>query len=165
MALRLQCILAFTSIAFYINSLFLFYLVVIYFLNKKRRFWITIILILLTYISALSLNSVLSLLLIMILLIWPWINNSYKTGKVLTSIIAVMVTAIILSCVDYWGKGEEFYSNFNKFINTLNLFNEHYCSIFGYNFVNFVKENLFSQYVFEFQILKIVLDFVIKIRI
>jgi len=63
------------------------------------------------------------------------------------------------------GKSNEFFSQFEKWVNNLNLLNEQYCNIYSFNLVNFFKGKLFNQYVFEFQVLKYILDLIIKTKI
>jgi hypothetical protein len=136
----------------------------IYSINKNRRFWITIILIIFTYVSALNLRSPLSFFLILILLIVPLFYNKYKNVKIFLSFIIVGVPITSFLIIELIFK-KKILANFGLAFDNLNNFNDQYCNIYGINPVNYIKNYLFNNNIIEFKILKNVLDFIIKMRI
>ncbi len=163
-ALRLQCICLFSGLPYLINSIYMFVLILMYSLNKKRRFWMSLILIIFTLISALSFNSLMSFFFIIIILIVPLIDNYYKKLKFILSLIIISIPFLILYFAQQLNRQEYLNIQFEKMINFFEIFIKNYLTYGSLNFKEFVNKTLLNQYLYEFHLMRDVLEFIIKIK-
>lgn len=161
-ALRLQTLTLFTNIPYEITCFFIFFLINIYSFNEKRRFALTIMLILLTYSASFFLSSSYLFVIILILIIVPSIPSNSRISKFIISTCLFVIPILILFIIEKFDKERLFEKFYEKLMMKVVYFNENYTVIYGFNILKFIQERLHTQYIFEYEFLRSLLDYLIK---
>lgn len=76
----------------------------------------------------------------------------------------MFIPFMILLLVDRLDKQENFNGKFEKLTGSMNEFIENYLSLSWFNLKQILNKSLFNQYLFEFEILRNLMDFIIQIK-
>jgi len=163
MGMRLQTIAMTSAIPYFIVCSFVFFLINMYSFNKHRRFYLTIILIVFCYSTSFTNNSLFNFIAIFIFIICPSITLNNKDLKMSISGILVLIPILILFLTlkfDKQGSLDKFYE---KVVLKIINFNENYLTIFKFNFLKFIQDTVHNQHIYEYDIMKYFLDYLIRL--
>jgi hypothetical protein len=142
----------------------MFFLVVMYTLNTKRRFWISFILIFFTLIAALSFNSIMCFFIILILLIVSPIDNNHKYLKISLSMLIISSPCLILYFTEKLNKHNNLNNNYQKMTNFFENFFRDYLTYGSLDVREFINKTLFNPYLYEFHLIRDLMEIIIKLK-
>lgn len=165
MGMRLQTIVVTSAVPYCIICCFNFLLINMYSFNKHRRFYLSIILVILCYSTSFTINSLFSFMAIFIFIICPSItwNNKYLKMSISSVLVVIPILVLILTQkFDKQGSLDKFYE---KVVLKIINFNENYLTLLGFNFLKFIQDTVHNQYIHEFDFHKYLLDYLIKLNL
>jgi len=106
-----------------------------------------------------------SFILIFVLIICPSITWNSKLLKFGISSILVIIPLFILLLTQKFDKQGSLDKFYEKVVLKIINFNENYLTLLGFNLLKFLQDTLHNQVIYEFEILKYLLDCLIKLDI
>ncbi len=162
-AIRIQSITIIDPISYSVACLFLFLLINTYSYNEHRRFYLTILLVVMCYLTTFTINCLYSFALIPIILICPLIPGKRRLLKFGLSSLIFMIPIIMILIIQKLDKQAALEKYYEKVVLTLITFNENYLNIFEVNVINFLQDILQNNQIYEFDLLKNILEYLINL--
>jgi len=140
---------------------FIYLLVNMYSFNEKRKFYLTIILVIFCYSTAFKMYSLFNFILIFVFIVCSSITWNSKILKFGISSILVIIPLLILYLTERYDKQGSIDKFDEKVVSKIIYFNENYLTVFGFNFLKFIQDTVHNQNVYEYEILKYLLNYLI----
>lgn len=161
--MRLQTLALPCSVPYFIVCLFIFLLINMYSFNEHRRFYLTIALVIFCYSTSFTINSLFSFIAIFIFIICPSITWNNKYLKMSISSILVVIPILVLFLTQRFDKQGSLDKFYEKVVLKIINFNENYLTVYKFNFLKFIQDTVHNQYIYEYDVLKYLLDYLIKL--
>ena len=162
--MRLQTLTMLSTGPYCIVSIFIFFLINMYSFSDHRRFYLTIVLVILCYSTSFTINSLFSFIGIFIFIICPSITWNNKYLKMSISGILMVIPILVLFLTQKFDKQGSLDKFHEKVVLKIINFNENYLTIFKFNFLKFIQDTIHNQHIHEYGILKYLLDYLIKLE-
>lgn len=163
--MRLQTLTKNSLMLYIIVCSFIYLLVNMYTFNEKRRFYLTIILVIFCYSTTFRMYSLFNFILIIVFIVCSSITWNSKILKFGISSILVIIPLLILYLTEKYDKQGSLDKFDEKVVSKIINFNENYLSIFGFNFLKYIQDTVHNQNFYEYEILKYLLNYLIKLNL
>lgn len=161
--MRLQTLTIPSTVPYFIVNVFIFLLINMYSFNENRRFYLTIILVIFCYSTSFTINSLFSFIAIFIFIICPSITWNNKYLKMSISSILMVIPILVLFLTQKFDKQNSLDKFYEKVVLRIINFNENYLTIFKFNFLKFIQDTIHNQHIYEYDFIKYLLDYLIKL--
>ncbi len=163
--MRLQTLTMHSPVCYSLICLFMFFLINMYSFNEHRRFYLTIVLIILCYSTSFTILSLFSFMAIFVFITCSSITWINKYLKMSISFIFMGIPIMVVFFTQKFDDQASLDKIYEKIVVKIINFNLNYLTIFKFNFLKFIQETIHNQHIYENDLLTYLLEYLLKIEL